>query len=218
MDTTTKRRSHESILSSFKSREVDILIGTQMIAKGLDYPNVTLVGVISADTALNLPDFRSSEWTFSLLTQVAGRAGRGDIQGEVIIQTYAPEHYSIQAASSQDYHLFYKKEMPFRQTLNYPPFTHLINITIKGKDGGRVVRAAEKLGDKIREKSPLSSTSVLGPAPSPLPKIRGEHRWQIVLKGKKPSKLHELLKLSLKDFSIPQGVKLRIDVDPIGML
>src|SRR5690606_18185511 len=134
MDTTSRKGSHESILNKMKDEKIDILIGTQMVAKGLDFKNVTLVGIIAADTSLNLPDFRSSERTLLLINQVAGKAGRGDLEGKVVVQTYNPDHYSIQYAKDHDYLAFYNKEILLRKEFNYPPFVNLISIVIYGED------------------------------------------------------------------------------------
>ncbi|MFH1563925.1 MAG: primosomal protein N' [Nitrospirota bacterium] len=221
LDTTKKRDSHENILSSFQSQG-DILVGTQMIAKGLDIPNITLVGVISADVGLNLPDFRASERIFGLLTQVAGRAGRGKVSGLVIIQTYNPDNPTIQFAKTQDYHAFYSNEITFRKELNYPPFAHLANIIIKGKDEGHTIKLAQNIGDNLRminqERGKLHKTIlILGPAPCPLTKIKQEYRWQILLKGS-PKSLQELLKSVLVLTSIPKDLKVGIDIDPSGLL
>lgn len=216
LDTTTPKMAHDNILSSFKSQGIDILVGTQMIAKGLDFPNVTLVGVISADVGLNLPDFRASERTFSLLTQVAGRAGRGHIPGLVIIQTYNPDHPTIQSAKTQDYNAFYTQEIVFRKELNYPPFTHIVNIVIKGKNEEETIKLAQIIGSHLRTTQD-KTILILGPAPCPLTKIKEEYRWQILLKGK-PQNLRQLLKSTLDEISIPSDLKVSIDVDAVSML
>jgi len=217
LDTTIPKMAHEKILSSFKSQGIDILVGTQMIAKGLDFPNVTLVGVISADVGLNLPDFRASERTFSLLTQVAGRAGRGQTPGLVIIQTYNPQHPTILAARYQDYNAFYSQEIAFRKELSYPPFTHLTNIIIKGKDEGETIKLAQLIGTNLRIYNQNKDILILGPAPCPLTKIKEEYRWQILIKGK-PKSMRELVKSTLEQITIPRQLKLSIDIDPVGML
>jgi primosomal protein N' (replication factor Y) len=217
-DTTRRPDSYHRILSSFETGDAKILLGTQMVAKGFDFPDVTLVGVILADIALNLPDFRASERTFNLLTQVGGRAGRGQREGMVIIQTYNPDHYSIVAASHHDYHSFYKKEIILRRELSYPPFVHLVILRLKGRDEKRVIDVAEGLGEKLREGAHRFGTIVLGPAPCPLPKIRGEFRWQILIKGKSPTRMRGLIRECLDTFTVPRGVRLGVDVDPVGML
>lgn len=216
LDTTKKRGSHKDILSSFQSQG-DILVGTQMIAKGLDFPNITLVGVISADVGLNLPDFRASERIFALLTQVAGRAGRGQVPGLVIIQTYNPDNAAIQFAKTQDYHSFYSNEITFRKELNYPPFAHLANIIIKGKDEEKTIKLAQIIGAHLRMLNQDKTSLILGPAPCPLTKIKQEYRWQILLKGS-PKALQELLKSISTQTSIPKDLKVSIDMDPVGLL
>lgn len=218
LDTTTKKGSHQAILSSFKSGKFDIMIGTQMIAKGLDFPNVTLVGVVSADIGLNLPDFRATERTFSLLTQVAGRAGRGTIHGLVIIQTYNPEHYAILSASNHDYKSFYDKEIVFRQQLNYPPFFRLVNLTLKGKVEENVRRGIEEISVIIKGSEIAPFIILLGPAPCALSKIKGQYRWQILLKskGSTSGNMRNLIKKSINKINQIRG--LNIDIDPVGML
>ena len=246
-DTTAKRGSHRRILSAFKRGELDILVGTQMIAKGLDFPRVTLVGIIMADTALNLPDFRAQERTFQLLTQVSGRAGRGERKGEVIIQTFAPENYAIVASSRHDYAAFYKKEITYRRELGYPPFLHLIHLTLRGTKEDKVVQTIQKLAFKLTQAKacgypaaalkglpepgkgnsdttqPKSAADnykieVLGPAASPIPRIRGKFRWSIVLKTPTAIQGTQLLESVLKGFKIPPDLKLKVDVDPLGMM
>ncbi|MFC1631534.1 primosomal protein N' [Candidatus Omnitrophota bacterium] len=213
-DVTKKPDAHTKILSSFKKGETDILIGTQMIAKGLDFPRVSLVGVISADTALNLPDFRSGERTFNLLTQVAGRAGRGESEGRVIIQTYVPENYAIDSSISHDYRQFYKREIKSRKELNLPPFTHLINLTLRSRNQRKVQEAALELSQQLIKKKKNKQISVLGPAPAAISKIRGNYRWHVLLKGKQLPPLVKLLKKAVKDFKRYKGLILTVDVDP----
>ncbi|MFC1516938.1 primosomal protein N' [Candidatus Margulisiibacteriota bacterium] len=202
-DTTQKRGSHQDILEKFKKGEGNVLLGTQMIAKGLDFPNVTLVGVINADTALYLPDFRSAERTFQLMTQVAGRSGRGLKGGKVVIQTYNPEHYALQAAKDHDYTKFYNEEIQYRQALNYPPFSKLTSLVISGPDKYQARVFAEKIAKELQD------YNVLGPAPAPLHKLRNRYRWQMLIKGKDlPGSLLEP----------PAGLKIDIDVDPLNLL
>lgn len=220
-DSTSVRGSHMRIYNAFKNGEIDVLIGTQMIAKGLDIPEVTLVGVISADTALNFPDFRASERTFQLLTQVAGRAGRGDIPGKVIIQTFNPGHYAIAAAKNHDYEGFYKKELEFRRQLLYPPFSHLIILTVTGKKQETVESSADTVGKLANGLNQEKKIDVLGPVPAPLSRIREKYRWQVILKGKKMSNLHKILISlyeELGEWRKLKGVKVIVDVDPVGML
>lgn len=185
-DTTRRKGAHGAILGQFGRGDADILLGTQMIAKGLDFPNVTLVGVITADTALNIPDFRAGERTFQLLTQVGGRAGRGDKKGEVIIQTYTPNHYSIEAAARQDYLAFYHEELAFRRELAYPPYSFLARILISGPEEEEVIKTAHSITDTLRREMHTqvgAELSILGPSPAPLSMVRNRYRWHTLLKG-----------------------------------
>jgi len=219
-DATVKRGSHDRILGEFKKHNVDILVGTQMIAKGLDFPKVTLVGVVNADVTLNLPDFRASERTFNLLTQVAGRAGRGEEGGEVIIQTYAPSHYAILDASKHDYDKFFEDEIKARKELSFPPFTHIIKLTLRSRNEKRVVDGSEKLKEFLNENIPDSykkTLEIVGPAPAPMSRVRGYYRWNILLKDKNRSLISQALKKALEHYRRPSGVLLAIDVDPISM-
>ncbi|SJZ30953.1 primosomal protein N' [Selenihalanaerobacter shriftii] len=223
VDTTTRKGSHQAIIDEFKNQDADILLGTQMIAKGHDFVNVTLVGVITADITLNFPDFRAAEHTFQLLTQVAGRTGRGEVTGEVIIQTYNSDHYSIQLAKEHNYEAFYDLEINFREKLNYPPFSNLINLTIKGEDEVEVGRIANKLGAILNqqvEEEELKA-EVWGPVPAPLAKLRGNYRWQIILKSDNLDQIRRLNEsgLEILDNSNNLGsVTIAVDVDPIEML
>jgi primosomal protein N' (replication factor Y) len=186
-DAARARGAHEELLRAFTNHEADILVGTQMIAKGLDLPRVTLVGVIAADMALHLPDFRAAERTFQLLTQVAGRAGRGPLGGKVIIQAYTPEHYSIQSAQTHDFAGFYEREIEFRREHSYPPLTDIARLLRVGYGDAKVRRDAEDFAARIRHylrQEAVDGIDVLGPAPAFYHKIRGRYRWQIVLKGR----------------------------------
>ena len=212
-DSTHERGSHDKVLSRFKDGHIDILIGTQMIAKGLDFPKVTLVGVISADTALNLPDFRSAERTFNLLTQVAGRAGRGDLGGRVIIQSYTPQHYSIQAAKTHDYNTFYDKEISLRKELYLPPFCHMASLTLRGRKEERVFKASEKLKDSLEKESKSKNIDILGPAPSPISKMKGMYRWNIFLRAETAENITSILKKAL-DKNKSSGIIITVDIDP----
>jgi primosomal protein N' (replication factor Y) len=214
-DVTVKREAHKKILSDFKEGRTDILIGTQMVAKGLDFPRVSMVGVVSADTALNVPDFRSGERTFNLLTQVAGRAGRGQEEGQVVIQTYVPEHYAVVASTTHDYRQFYRQELKSRRELDLPPFYRLITLTLRSQSQKRVEAAANELSVELEKRSPEKGIRVLGPAPAMIARIRGNFCWNILLKGKDTEGLVKLLKLVLKDFRRYKGVKLGVDVDPV---
>ncbi|RLL45269.1 primosomal protein N' [Oceanobacillus piezotolerans] len=192
VDTTRKKGSHERILREFSNHKADILLGTQMIAKGLDFGNVTLVGVLTADSMLHLPDFRSSEKTFQLLTQVSGRAGRHELTGEVIVQTYTPEHYSIQLASEYNFNDFYKKEMGMRKKFHYPPYYYLVLITVSHENKVKVVQTTQKIVQLISNK--LNNTSmVLGPTPSPIPRIKDRYRYQCMIKYRNEPHLRQYL-------------------------
>lgn len=211
-DTTGGKGSHEQILASFVNQEADILVGTQMIAKGLDLPLVTLVGVISADVSLGLPDFGTGERTFQILTQVAGRAGRGLLGGRVIVQTYKPEHYAIQAAAEHDYVSFYLEEIRFRTQHSYPPFRRLARLLLMDPVNDRGRRKAEELAASLRQHSRdmvLSATEIIGPAPPFFNRIDGRYRWQILVRSPDPVQL-------LKDFTVPRP--WLVDIDPVSTL
>ncbi|MBI2953100.1 MAG: primosomal protein N' [Chloroflexi bacterium] len=211
-DAASGRTAHEQILQRFRNHEADILIGTQMIAKGLDLPLVTLVGVISADTILHLPDFRAGERTFQLLTQVAGRAGRGRLGGRVIVQTYSPEHYGVQTASRHDYFRFYQQEVAFRREHGYPPFSQLAKLVYQHTNDSRGQQEAERISVALRQnvdRLGLPEMAVLGPAPCYARRIRGRYRWRIIIRG---DHAHELL----KETPFPLG--WIVDVDPLTTL
>ncbi len=212
-DSMAKKDAHETILKSFKKKEIDILIGTQMIAKGHDFPNVSLIGVISADTALHIPDFRSSERTFDLLTQVAGRAGRGDVPGKVVIQTFVPHHYSIQSAKDHDFLEFYDKEIVLRRELSMPPFTHLVRVLVKGAAERDVVRTILELSKEIRARSEDGPIRVLGPAPCINSKEHGQFYWNLFLKGPDVPCIHLFFKPILESHKKIRG-SIAVDVDP----
>ncbi|MBU4140270.1 MAG: primosomal protein N' [Candidatus Omnitrophica bacterium] len=214
-DAMSKRDAHAKILSDFKEGKIDILVGTQMVAKGLDFPRVSLVGVVSADTALNLPDFRSGERTFNLLTQVGGRAGRGEAEGKVIIQTYVPENYAVMASARHDYLQFYRREIKGRKALGLPPFVHLVNLGLRGRNQKRAQDAAEELSIRLKKKRPAKAIQILGPAPALIPKIRGNFHWNVLLKGRRTQDLIKLLRRVLKDSKRYKGIRLSVDVDPI---
>lgn len=219
MDTTRKKDAHKEMLGKFAAREVDILLGTQMIAKGLDFPLVTLVGVITADTLLNFSDFRGAEKTFQLLTQVAGRAGRGNLVGKVIVQTYCPDHYSITSAQQHDFLAFYQQEIEYRRQLEYPPFSYLANIIIKGEEEKITIDKAEKIAHQLRLL--VQDTQILGPIPAPLSKIKKQYRWQLILKNRNLDALRVDLKNwwnSLNSGYLLDQVGIIIDIEPVGML
>ncbi|MFI8574734.1 primosomal protein N' [Rossellomorea aquimaris] len=220
VDTTSRKGSHEKLLTAFGEGKADILLGTQMIAKGLDFPNITLVGVLSADTMLHLPDFRAAEKTFQLLTQVSGRAGRHTLPGEVVIQTYTPEHYSIELASHHDYNRFYQQEMMMRKMGSYPPFYYITMLTLSHEDLMKVVDIAEKMTNYIR--SNLSeTTTILGPVASPIPRIKNRYRYQCLIKYKREPNLGTTLKTVLDQYQqqyASQGLTISIDVNPYMMM
>ncbi|HWI40458.1 MAG TPA: primosomal protein N', partial [Verrucomicrobiae bacterium] len=219
-DTTTGKDSHARILKGLESGETDILIGTQMIAKGHDFPGVTLVGVLSPDSTLNLPDYRSAERTYQLLTQVIGRAGRGNLPGRVVVQTLAPDHYAVQCAVCHASAEFYEKEMEFRRELSYPPFSHLVALHFSGNLEERVRKGAEearRLLESLR-RARRSRMEILGPAPSPLARIRGKFRWQLLLKSASRGEMHRLLACWKAEYGPPSGVRVNVDVDPVEML
>jgi primosomal protein N' (replication factor Y) len=215
-DTIRRRGSLASLLSRFGRRELDVLVGTQMIAKGHDFPDVTLVGVISADVGLGLADFRAAERTFQLLTQVAGRAGRGEQAGEAIIQTLFPGHYSIRLATSQDYEAFFEKELEFRHGMRYPPVVAMVNVVIRGKTFGEAMDAATTLSRRTVE---LASGGfvLLGPAPAPITRLRGEHRVQFFLKGTSRAAMRGALRQALNECA-DIARKAIVDVDPMSVL
>jgi primosomal protein N' (replication factor Y) (superfamily II helicase) len=219
-DTMKGRDSHEKALSAFKRGDIDILLGTQMIAKGLDFPNVTLVGVLSADTIINLPDFRASERTFQLLSQVAGRTGRGSKGGQVIIQTHNPEHYSITCAASHDYDRFAKKELEYRKQLYYPPYGRLARIVLRGKESKDVKEKSIDIANKLREaiKSCKDEVDILGPAPTPITRIKDKYRWHIIVKSNDLEKLQMALKNIENERKKSKKVQIIIDVDPYMLL
>jgi primosomal protein N' (replication factor Y) len=219
-DTTRRRGSLEHLFMEFAAGTIDLLVGTQMLAKGHDFHNVTLVGVISVDAGLSLPDFRAAERTFQLLTQVAGRAGRGDRPGRVIIQTYHPEHYSILCARAQDYDEFYRREISFRRSMHYPPFSALINICVHDKEFDRAASAAADLARELREPARDQALRVLGPAPAPLARLKGEHRFQILIKARSRRRAREALDFAM-DRVLAAGHNPRsisIEVDPVSLM
>jgi primosomal protein N' (replication factor Y) len=202
---------HERYLQAFVEHRADVLVGTQMIAKGLDLPLVTLVGVISADTALHLPDYRAAERTFQLLTHVAGRAGRSHRGGQVIVQTYNPDHYAIQAAARHDYAGFARRELAYRRQLGYPPFSRLVALRFSHKDGHRCRAEAERMGRWLAGEIHRQDVpgELIGPVPCFFSRLRGRHRWQIVIRAPDPA-------LLLQDVALPLG--WRVDVDPVSLL
>jgi primosomal protein N' (replication factor Y) (superfamily II helicase) len=222
-DTTAGKGGHAKILGRLAAREIDILVGTQMIAKGHDYPGVTLVGVINGDSGLALPDFRAGESVFQLLTQVAGRAGRGDRAGHVLIQTYRPGHYAIQCAAAHDYAAFYAREIADREAAGYPPFRRLANLSVECEDRDGADRAAAQLHRTVREQRDalgFKGITLLGPAPATIHRIKKKYRWNIGLLSRSPKRLNELsraVRNAFESSSRPPGVVLKIDLDPYGV-
>ena len=214
-DTTAKSGSHDRILGDFKSGKANLLVGTQMIAKGHDFPEVTLVAVVSADVSLNIPDFRAGERTFNLLTQVSGRAGRGDAGGEVIVQTYSPDNYAIIAAAKHDYDKFYNEEIVARKELSFPPFVNLIKVTVRARNEDQASKTAAELATAIKAED--KEVMVAGPAPAAVARVRGYFRYNVILKGHDRLKSCELLKKVLSSFGKPHGVLIAVDVDPVSM-
>jgi len=217
LDSTRKRGELARIIKDFEAGDADILLGTQMVAKGFDFPRVTLVGVINADREMGLPDFRGQERAFQLLTQVAGRAGRGDKTGEVIFQTYMPEHHVIRAAARQDYESFWQQEMSEREPLGYPPVSRLANLLFDGPDESAVIRRATAEADLLRSESGLT---LLGPAPMPLSRLKGQFRWHITLLGPQVRRITEVLHGVVRRAreAGSRGVRVQVDMDPASML
>jgi len=211
-DTARLRGSHEAFLQEFISGRADVLVGTQMIAKGLDLPRVTLVGVVSADIALYLPDFRAAERTFQLLMQVAGRAGRSPLGGRVIIQTYHPELSLIQAAARHDYNLFYREELRNRRQANYPPFKRLARLIYVGSGAERAQHEAERMAQQVRlhvARTGTPGVEIIGPAPCFYERLGGDYRWHILIRADRPEEV-------LRPITLPIG--WRVDIDPVDLL
>lgn len=226
-DTTTKKRAHQKILDAVDKGDVDVLVGTQMVAKGHHFPDVTLVGIVSADTSINIPDFRSSERTFQLITQAAGRAGRGNVPGEVIVQTFNPEHFCLKWAAEQNYEAFFEEELSNREGLFYPPFSRLALIRFEGNkeaDVEAVAKKAKRVAGSLLENGfkklvpegfNRGSVAVFGPAPAFFSKLKGKYRWQMLLKGKNVKPLHEFTASILKCLEKKHDrVKIVVDIDP----
>ena len=217
VDTTRAKDSHEKIYNAFKAREADILIGTQMVSKGLDFPNVTLVGILAADMSLNLPDYRAAERSFQIITQVAGRAGRGDKEGEVIVQTYTPEHYTLQYAKKYNYEDFYEKEFTIRAMMGYPPFGRILLINGSGKNEDELRKQMIYLGEKVKEKAEeFGGLEVLGPTPCIIYRIKENYRWQIIIKGEFSSKFSKSIKDILYDKAnnVYNDIRVSMDINP----
>ncbi len=220
VDTTRKKGAHEKILKQFGEGKADILLGTQMIAKGLDFENVTLVGVLTADSMLHLPDFRSSEKTFQLLTQVSGRAGRHERPGEVVVQTYTPEHYAVQLASEYDFAAFFQQEMKMRKSFQYPPYVYLALITISCENRAMAIQSAQRFAQLLL-KMVNEKTAILGPTPSPIPKINDKYRYQCIVKYKYEPQLAHFLRKAANQFEEIRrkyGLQIIIDMEPYHLM
>ena len=216
-DSTRRKGALTALLSKFAAGELDILVGTQMIAKGHDFPRVTLVGVISADVGLGLADFRAGERTFQLLTQVAGRAGRGERTGEAIVQTLYPEHYSVQLACRQNYEAFFERELGYRRGMRYPPFLALVNAVVRGRTFTDAMSAAVDVARRLEPAAATARFSILGPAPAPIGRLRGEHRVQLFLKGTRRAEMRGALKTVLAEMPEIRR-RITVDVDPLSVL
>ncbi len=245
-DTMKRKDDYRKVLGDFRTGKTDILVGTQMIAKGLHFPNVTLVGIIYADLALHQPDFRAGERTFQLLTQVAGRAGRGDVEGEVFVQAFAPFHPAIQYARRHDFTGFYDQEIEFREQLKYPPISRVALLTLKGRNEDKVKFSAEHLkrelekslkssdneneppirsattfspfgGEKARARGAFKDLIIAGPAPAPLLRAETFYRYQIMLRTRAMSKLSQALAKIIGTLALPDDVTLAVDIDPVNL-
>ena len=221
-DTTSRRGEYHRIISMVEKGDVDILVGTQMIAKGLDFPGVTLVGVVSADSIINLPDFRSSERTYQLLTQVAGRAGRRDAPGRVIVQTYNPDHPAIQAACSHDYSKFYDYELEMRRAGRYPPFTRMINCIVSSEEQEQTRELAHALAkifeDDIRAITTPGYRGIFGPGEAPFYKLSGKYRWFVGVRGTSLKEILSIVQSSVNRLERAQQRLVSVDVFPVNML
>ncbi len=220
-DTVTKKNSHEQILNKFKNEGIDILIGTQMVVKGHHFPKVTLVGVVAADSSLNIDDYRANERTFQILTQVAGRAGRENLPGKVIIQTYNPQDFSIQAAQKQNYLEFYETELALRKHLKYPPFCDIIVVRFEGKDENKIkTLALESYNELYKQLKNNGEVAVFKPMPAPIDKIQNKYRWRIIIKGNMTSDINKICNNLLKEFyeKNQKDIRLTIDVNSNNMI
>ena len=219
VDTVTKKNSHEEILNKFKNEDIDILIGTQMVVKGHHFPKVTLVGVIAADSSLNIDDYRATERTFQILTQVAGRAGRENLPGKVIIQTYNPENFSIQEAQKQNYNKFYETEIALRKQLKYPPFCDIIVIGFNSTNEDEIKKVSQEIFEKLKDKINKEQFNIFKPMPSPIDKIQNKFRWRIIIKGKMTEEANKIFNDTLKEIYQKnyKNTKITIDVNPNNM-
>jgi primosomal protein N' (replication factor Y) (superfamily II helicase) len=218
-DTTRRRGVFDRVLSEFAAGGIDILVGTQMIAKGHDFPNVTLVGVVSVDAGLGMPDFRSAERTFQLLAQVAGRAGRGDRTGRVLIQTYHPEHYVLRYAREQDYAQFFREEITYRRLMYYPPFSVLANVIIRHAEAAQAAALADRLRRRLQESAKMATTTrILGPAPAPMAKLKTEYRYQILIKARRRQNIRDILDLAFAALDDGARRNIFVEIDPTDLM
>ena len=220
VDTVTKKNSHEEILNKFKNENIDILIGTQMVVKGHHFPKVSLVGVIAADSSLNIEDFRANERTFQILTQVAGRAGREGLEGRVIIQTYNPDSIAVELAQKQDYKAFYESEIGIRKQLKYPPFCDIIVIGLSGEKEQEVIKEAKKIHKYLKERIITEKIGVLlySPVPAPIDKIKNKYRYRMIIKCLYNNQINELLEQTIKANELKKDVRLSIEINPQNMM
>jgi primosomal protein N' (replication factor Y) (superfamily II helicase) len=220
-DVARQGRRFEQILADFRRGKIDVLIGTQLIAKGHDFPGVTLAGVVSVDTGLGLPDFRAAERTFQLLTQAAGRSGRGATPGRVLVQTFFPEHYAVRLAAEQNYEAFFAKEMRFRRLMHYPPDAALANVIAQDRTLERAAQVAAQMAKFLESLGNQSSAlKILGPSPAPLARLKGRYRIQLLLKSNSRARLNETLR-RLADFCEAQGIPpqtVMMDIDPVSIM
>jgi len=217
-DTMTTREAYEKVLGDFAERKIRVLVGTQMIAKGLDFPHVTVVGVISADALLNVPDFRSAERTFQLISQVAGRAGRGERPGQVIVQCFRPGHYSIQFAIAHDYHGFVERELELRQELSYPPYTRLVRVLCEARSAEKAYRKVSQIAEALRETAWNHGVQQLGPAAAPIGRLRTWYRWHLIYKAPSARAVRYIVRTLRPFLSADQRLRVIVDVDPVSML
>jgi primosomal protein N' (replication factor Y) len=220
-DTAASRQRLEEVLAAVQAGQVDILLGTQMVSKGHDFPKVTLVGVVQADAALNFPDFRAAERTFQLLTQVAGRAGRGELPGRVLVQTFDPENFAIKAALKHDCRAFWNRELAIREEVGYPPFTHLAMLRFEGEEETPASASAQKVAELLNRRIaasnlPAGFITILGPTPAPIARINGKYRYQLLIKCQKRAHVGKII--SDIDGCVEKNVHLIVDIDPVDML
>jgi primosomal protein N' (replication factor Y) len=224
-DTTSRKGTTIKILKSIRNRNVDIIVGTQMLAKGHDFPSITLVGIICADLSLSIPDFRAGERTFQLLAQVAGRAGRGQVEGKVIMQTYNPEHFIIEAAKKQDFREFFQNEVPYRKALLYPPFSRMVQLKISGANFTKVKDYAAMVAQVLKallenKGNQKAMVQILGPIEASIQKISSRFRWQILVKSPSSAQVNRLVKAMMEHPKIKarSGIRLAVDVDPYSLM